>query len=183
VTASPGQFHRSACSSGYQNTARSKAALELDVFTATGKGVWMQTRWPRSAMQRRAGLQQCATRSWSWILTSLVRICRSQRRAVFLDGPRRLHRQHPQFLQLRNSSSWCFRDRPARCVVAFGRMANVAPDNPIWIRFARAMDPHGSRCEDGGGTCRRSGTEKSADIRGKPRSLMASLSADAFRSA
>src|SRR5262249_51448604 len=104
---------------------------------------WMQTGWRRNAMQRRAGSQQCATRLWSWDSSpSLARGIRSQKTPRYSwTGPLPLASPaSTNSWQLRNSWSWCSAIRPARRGGSEG-LANVAPDNPIWIRFARAMGP------------------------------------------
>jgi hypothetical protein len=130
---------------GFQNTATLKAALELDVFTAIGKGVLDADALAAKCDAAPAGIAaMCDSLVVMGFLTkSSAGYALAEDAAVFLDraSPACIAGIHeflaaPEFVEL------VFRD-PAGAVRRGGSegLANVAPDNPIWIRFARAMGP------------------------------------------
>src|SRR5262245_35918432 len=172
---------------GYQNAATLKAALELDVFTAIGKGVLNADALAAKCNASPRGIAAlCDSLAVMGFLTkSGTGYALAEDAAVFLDraSPACIAGVHeflaaPEFIEL------VFRD-PAGAVRRGGSegLANVAPDNPIWIRFARAMAPSWP-------PMRRWWRNRPA-IRHRRRCWMsrqvtvsmASLSADAFRSA
>jgi len=142
MTASPANFIDRVFF-GYQNAATLKAALELDVFTAIGKNVLNADAL--------AALCEAAPRGIAALCDSLVVMgfltksdagfALSEDAAVFLDrnSPACIAGVH-EFLAAPEFIALVFRD-PAGAVRRGGSegLANISPDNPIWIRFARAM--------------------------------------------
>ena len=130
---------------GFQNTATLKAALELDVFTAIGNGVMdADALAAKCDAVPRGIVALCDSLVVMGFLTkSGAGYALAEDAAVFLDraSPACIAGIHeflaaPEFIEL------VFRD-PAGAVRRGGAegLANVSPDNPIWIRFARAMGP------------------------------------------
>src|SRR6266849_900878 len=130
---------------GYQNAATLKAAVELDVFTAIGQGAS-----DASALAIRC---QAAVRGIAALCDSLVVMGfltkASDRYALSPDAEAFLDRRSPMciagihdFLAAPEFVALIFQD-PAAAVRRGGALglANVAPDHPIWVRFARAMGP------------------------------------------
>src|SRR6516164_6710035 len=130
---------------GYQNTAALKAALELDVFTAVGEGcanVASLAERCRAAPQGIAAL--CDSLVVMGFLTkSSTSYALSSDAAVFLDrrSPACIAAIH-EFLAAPEMVELIFKD-PAGAVRHGGApgLANMAPDHPIWVKFARAMGP------------------------------------------
>ena len=130
---------------GFQNTATLKAALELDVFTAIGNGVLDADALAKKcdAVPRGIAALCDSLVVMGFLAKSSAGYALAEDAAVFLDraSPACIAGIHeflaaPEFVEL------VFRD-PAGAVRRGGSegLANVSPDNPIWIRFARAMGP------------------------------------------
>lgn len=144
MTASPSNFV-DRLFFGYQNSAVLKAALELDVFTVIGEGA---TDAPGLAARCNAAprgiIALCDSLVVIGFLTKL-----SDRYALSPDAAAFLDRRSPMciagihdFLAAPEMVALIFED-PAGAVRRGGApgLANVAPDHPIWVRFARAMGP------------------------------------------
>src|SRR5262245_57951492 len=130
---------------GYQNTVALKAALELDVFTAIGSVTLDVTALAAKVDASPRGIAALcdslvvmgflAKSSAGYVLTPDA--------AVFLDrnSPACIAGIH-EFLVSPEMVTMMFQD-PAGAVRRGGApgLANIAPDNPIWIRFARSMGP------------------------------------------
>jgi 2-polyprenyl-3-methyl-5-hydroxy-6-metoxy-1,4-benzoquinol methylase len=130
---------------GLQNAAALKAALELDVFTAIGEGA--------TDAASLAARCDAAPRGIAALCDSLVVMGfltkSSEHYALAADAATFLDRRSPlciagihDFLAAPEYVAMVFQD-PAGAVRRGGApgLANVAPDHPIWIRFARAMGP------------------------------------------
>jgi SAM-dependent methyltransferase len=142
MEASPGKFIN-CLFFGYQNAAVLKAALELDAFTAIGEG----------ATDAAALAVRCNTspRGVAAMCDSLVVIgfltksgghyALSPDAAAFLDrrSPACIADIHA-FLASPEMVSLTFQD-PAGAVRRGGApgLANIAPDHPVWVRFAQSM--------------------------------------------
>jgi 2-polyprenyl-3-methyl-5-hydroxy-6-metoxy-1,4-benzoquinol methylase len=144
MTASPANFVNRVFF-GYQNTATLKAALELDVFTVIGKN---SIDAPALAAKCQASPRGIAALCDSLVVMgfltkSAAGYAQTEDAAVFLDrnSPACIASIH-EFLASPELVAMMFQD-PAGAVRRGGApgLANVAPDNPIWIRFARAMGP------------------------------------------
>ncbi len=144
MTASPANFVNRVFF-GYQNTATLKAALELDVFTVIGKN---SIDAPALAAKCKASPRGIAALCDSLVVMgfltkSAAGYAQTEDAAVFLDrnSPACIASIH-EFLASPELVAMMFQD-PAGAVRRGGApgLANVAPDNPIWIRFARAMGP------------------------------------------
>jgi len=144
MTVSPGNFI-DRLFFGYQNSAALKAALELDVFTAIGEGAT-----DAAALAARC---DAAPRGIVALCDSLVVMGfltkSSDRYALSPDASAFLDRRSPMciasihdFLAAPKLVALMFQD-PAGAVRRGGApgLANVAPDHPIWVRFAHAMGP------------------------------------------
>jgi hypothetical protein len=130
---------------GYQNSAVLKAALELDVFTAIGEG-----STDAAAIAARCNASQrgiVALCDSLVVMGFLIKLPHSYAltpdAAAFLDRRSQMciagihdFLAAPEFVAL------VFQD-PAGAVRRGGApgLANVAPDHPIWVLFARAMGP------------------------------------------
>jgi 2-polyprenyl-3-methyl-5-hydroxy-6-metoxy-1,4-benzoquinol methylase len=130
---------------GYQNAAALKAALELDVFTAIGEG---STDAAALAERCKAVPRGIVTLCDSLVVMGFLtksadRYALSPDAAAFLDrrSPMCIGGIH-DFLAAPEFVALVFQD-PAGAVRRGGApgLANVAPDHPIWVRFARAMGP------------------------------------------
>jgi len=144
MTASPANFVNRVFF-GYQNTATLKAALELDVFTVIGKNSFDV---PALAAKCKASPRGIAALCDSLVVMGFLTKSASgyaltEDAAVFLDrnSPACIASIH-EFLAAPELIAMIFQD-PVGAVRRGGApgLANVAPDNPIWIRFARAMGP------------------------------------------
>jgi 2-polyprenyl-3-methyl-5-hydroxy-6-metoxy-1,4-benzoquinol methylase len=130
---------------GYQNTAALKAALELDVFTAIGEGCAdVVSLADRCSAASRGIAALCDSLVVMGFLTkSSNSYALSPDAAVFLDrrSPACIGAIH-EFLAAPEMVALMFQD-PAGAVRRGGApgLANVAPDHPIWVKFARAMGP------------------------------------------
>jgi 2-polyprenyl-3-methyl-5-hydroxy-6-metoxy-1,4-benzoquinol methylase len=130
---------------GLQNAAALKAALELDVFTAIGEGATdAASLAARCAAAPRGIAALCDSLVVMGFLTKS-----SEHYALSADAAAFLDRRSPMciagihdFLAAPEYVALVFQD-PAGAVRRGGApgLANVAPDHPIWIRFARAMGP------------------------------------------
>jgi ubiquinone/menaquinone biosynthesis C-methylase UbiE len=127
----------------YRKTAALKAAIELGLFTSIGRG-----RRTAGSLAEESG---CAERGLRILCDFLVvsgfltksgeTYAATPSSQVFLDrrspaymGAAIDFLASPEMLSL-------FLDDPSACVRNGGAvgLANVAPDNPVWVRFARAM--------------------------------------------
>jgi 2-polyprenyl-3-methyl-5-hydroxy-6-metoxy-1,4-benzoquinol methylase len=130
---------------GYQNAAALKAALELDVFTGIGSGAL-----DAAAL---AAKHDASPRGIAALCDSLVVMGFLEKSsagysltpdaAVFLDrkSPACIAGIH-EFMASPELVAMMFED-PAGAVRRGGTpgLANISPDNPIWIRFAKSMGP------------------------------------------
>jgi 2-polyprenyl-3-methyl-5-hydroxy-6-metoxy-1,4-benzoquinol methylase len=130
---------------GYVKTAALIAAIRLDVFTAIGEGARTAT-----AIAQRIGAAERGVRVLCDYLTAQMLLTKqeddyglSPTAAVFLDrrspaamGAIEGFLASPEMLNLLLTA-------PGDCVRNGGSpgLANVAPDNPVWVKFARAMVP------------------------------------------
>ena len=129
----------------YQQTAALKAAIELDVFSAIGRG--------NTTVEGLAQSTEAATRGIRILCDYLTVQGHLEKQA----SEYRLTPSSAAFLD-RSSPSWIgsiteylaapemtalFLDSPASYVRNGGSvgLANNAPDHPIWVKFARAMGP------------------------------------------
>jgi SAM-dependent methyltransferase len=130
---------------GYQNAAALKAALELDVFTAIGEGAADVTALAsRCAAAPRGIAALCDSLVVIGFLTkSAETYALSEDAAVFLDrrSPACIADVH-EFMAAPELIALMFQD-PAGAVRRGGApgLANISPDNPVWVRFARGMGP------------------------------------------
>ena len=130
---------------GYQNTAALKAALELDVFSALGSGTLdvaaLAAKLDASARGIAALCDSLVV--MGFLAKSPAGYALTPDAAVFLDrnSPASIAIIH-EFLASPEMVAMMFQD-PAGAVRRGGApgLANIAPDNPIWIRFARSMGP------------------------------------------
>jgi 2-polyprenyl-3-methyl-5-hydroxy-6-metoxy-1,4-benzoquinol methylase len=130
---------------GFQNAAALKAAVELDVFTAIGEG---STDAASLAARCAAAPRGIAALCDSLVVMGFLTKS-SEHYALAADAAAFLDRRSPMciagihdFLAAPEFVAMVFQD-PAGAVRRGGApgLANVAPDHPIWIRFARAMGP------------------------------------------
>jgi 2-polyprenyl-3-methyl-5-hydroxy-6-metoxy-1,4-benzoquinol methylase len=130
---------------GLQDAAALKAALELDVFTAIGEG---STDTASLAARCAAAPRGIAALCDSLVVMGFLTKSSGQY-ALAADAAAFLDRRSPMciagihdFLAAPEYVALVFQD-PAGAVRRGGApgLANVAPDHPIWIRFARAMGP------------------------------------------
>jgi O-methyltransferase domain/Dimerisation domain len=144
MTASPSNFI-DRLFFGYQNSATLKASLELDVFTAIGEGSTDAAALAaRCNAAPRGIVALCDSLVVMGFLTKLSgNYALSPDAALFLDRRSQMciagiH----EFLAAPEMVTLAFQD-PAGAVRRGGApgLANVAPDHPIWVRFARAMGP------------------------------------------
>jgi len=144
MTASPSNFI-DRLFFGYQNSAALKAALELDVFTAIGEG---STAAPGLAARCNAAPRGIIALCDSLVVMGFLTKS-SDRYALSPDAAAFLDRRSPMciagihdFLAAPEMVALMFED-PAGAVRRGGApgLANVTPDHPIWVRFARAMGP------------------------------------------
>lgn len=131
---------------GYQRTAALKGALELDLFTAVGEG-----NVTAAAAAARCGASTRGVRILCDYLTVLGFLVKDGDRYVLTpDSAAFLDRRSPAYLggtvefTLSPTLEEAFRDvagavRRGGTVAATG--GTVAPDHPVWVRFARAMMP------------------------------------------
>jgi SAM-dependent methyltransferase len=144
MIASPGNFI-DRLFFGYQNAAALKAAVELDVFTAIGEGLTdAGSIAARCDAAQRGIVALCDSLVVMGFLTKS-----SEQYALSADAAAFLDRRSPMciagihdFLAAPELVALAFQD-PAGAVRRGGApgLANVAPDHPIWVRFARAMGP------------------------------------------
>jgi 2-polyprenyl-3-methyl-5-hydroxy-6-metoxy-1,4-benzoquinol methylase len=130
---------------GYQNAAALKAALELDVFTAIGAGATdVAALAARCDASPRGIAVLCDSLAVMGFLTK-----EAGRYGLSPDAARFLDRASPAciadvhgFMASPEMVSLTFRD-PAGAVRRGGApgLANVSPDNPVWVNFARSMGP------------------------------------------
>jgi hypothetical protein len=130
---------------GYQNAAALKAAAELDVFTAIGQGA---SDAPAIAERCKAAPRGIATLCDSLVVMGFLTKS-SDHYSLSPDAATFLDRRSPMciagihdFLAAPEFVALIFQD-PAAAVRRGGALglANIAPDHPIWVRFARAMGP------------------------------------------
>jgi len=130
---------------GYQNAAVLKAALELDVFTAIGSGTLDVTTLAAKAKASPRGIAAlCDSLSvMGFLAKSSAGYALTPDAAAFLDrkSPACIASIH-EFLASPEFVAMTFQD-PAGAVRRGGApgLANISPDNPIWIGFARSMAP------------------------------------------
>ena len=130
---------------GYQNAAVMKAALELDVFTAIGEGTTDVTALAAHCSAAPRGIAaMCDSLVVMGFLTkSSTNYALSPDAAAFLDrrSPTCIADVHG-FMAAPELIALMFQD-PAGAVRRGGApgLANIATDNPIWVRFARSMGP------------------------------------------
>jgi ubiquinone/menaquinone biosynthesis C-methylase UbiE len=129
----------------YQKTAAILAALDLGLFTAIAEGASTP-----AALGERVGAAERGVRILADYLTILgfmtktdgaYKLTRSS--AVFLDRRSPAYMGSIQhFLVSAELRELTFED-PAGVVRAGGSigLANIAPDNPVWVKFAQAMVP------------------------------------------
>jgi len=130
---------------GYQNAAALKAALELDVFTAIGSGtldvVALAAKLDASPRGIAALCDSLVV--MGFLAKSSAGYTLTPDAALFLDrnSPACIAGIH-EFLASPELVGMIFQD-PAGAVRRGGApgLANISPDNPIWIRFARSMGP------------------------------------------
>jgi hypothetical protein len=144
MTVSPGNFI-DRLFFGYQNSAALKAALELDVFSTIGEGATeVAALAARCCASSRGIAALCDSLVVMEFLTkSSDSYALSPDAAVFLDrrSPVCIAGIH-DFLAAPEMTALIFQD-PTGAVRRGGApgLANVAPNHPIWVRFARAMGP------------------------------------------
>jgi 2-polyprenyl-3-methyl-5-hydroxy-6-metoxy-1,4-benzoquinol methylase len=130
---------------GYQNAAVLKAAVELDVFTAIGSGTLdAAALGAKSDASPRGIAALCDSLVvMGFLAKSSAGYALAPDAAVFLDrnSPTCIAGIH-EFLASPEFVAMVFAD-PAGAVRRGGApgLANIAPDHPIWIRFARCMAP------------------------------------------
>ena len=130
---------------GYQNAAALKAALELDVFTAIGSGTLDVAALAEKLDASPRGIAALCDSLvvMGFLAKSSGAYALAPDAAVFLDrnSPACIASIH-EFLASPEMVAMMFQD-PAGAVRRGGApgLANIAPDNPIWIRFARSMGP------------------------------------------
>jgi len=131
--------------SGHLRTSAIKAAVELDVFTAIGEGAE-----DAAAIGRRTGAAERGIQALADFLTIMGFLEKSDGRykltpssAAFLDrrSPDFIGDMH-HFLAAPEMVKLTLGD-PAAFVRNGGStgLANMAPDNPVWVEFARYMAP------------------------------------------
>ncbi|UWU16193.1 methyltransferase [Rhizobium sullae] len=127
----------------FQKTAAIKAAIELDLFTMIGSEARTAGSLAAEAGSAERGLRILCDflviagflmkSGDSYALTPSSQVFLDRRSPAFM-GTAIEFLASPEMLTL-------FLDDPAACVRNGGAvgLANVAPDNPVWVRFARAM--------------------------------------------
>jgi len=176
MTAFTRQFHRSRVLRLPEH-GNAQAALELDVFTPSARCLDADALARSCDAAPRGIAAMCGLARGMDSSPSLVRDMRSQRTPRYSwTGPRPLASPpSTNSWQLRNRRL-VFRDPAGRCVGGGSEgLANVAPDNPIWIRFARAMDPQWLPMRRLVANMRRSAPKKVLDYPRQATSLLASL--------
>ena len=130
---------------GYQNAAALKAALELDVFTAIGSGTLdvAALAAKHDASPRGIAALCDSLVVMGFLAKSSAGYALTPDATVFLDrnSPACIASVH-EFLASPELVGMMFED-PAGAVRRGGApgLANISPDNPIWIRFAKSMGP------------------------------------------
>jgi len=130
---------------GYQNTAVLKAALELDVFSAIGSGTLDVAALAKKTDASPRGIAALCDSLvvMGFLAKSSAGFALTPDAAIFLDrnSPACIAGIH-EFLAAPEFVAMVFED-PAGAVRRGGApgLANISPDNPIWIRFARSMGP------------------------------------------
>lgn len=129
----------------YQKTAAIVAALDLGLFTAIAEGASTS-----AALGERVGAAERGVRILADFLTVLGFTTKTDgaykltpSSALFLDRRSPAYMGSvPDFLAGRELRELMFED-PAGVVRAGGSigLANIAPDNPVWVKFAQAMMP------------------------------------------
>jgi ubiquinone/menaquinone biosynthesis C-methylase UbiE len=133
----------------YQTTAALRAAVELDLFSAIAEG-----RDTAKALAGRIGAEERGARILADFLTVRGYLEKEKDRyrltpdsAAFLDRQSQTYMGgmveflgSPEMIELVFSN-------PAAAVRTGGAsgLANLAPENPVWVRFARAMGPGAMR--------------------------------------
>ena len=133
----------------YQTTAALKAAIELDLFSAIAEGTDTA-----ETLARRLGAEERGARILADFLTVRGYLEKENDRyrltpdsAAFLDRRSQAYMgSMVEFLGSTEMIELIFRD-PAAAVRSGGAsgLANIAPENPVWVKFARAMGPTASR--------------------------------------
>jgi SAM-dependent methyltransferase len=129
----------------YQRTAALIAAVKLDIFTIIGSATMSL-----DYLASRTGASERGLRILCDFLT-IIRLLNKQNRhysltpiaRTFLDESSPFARgKIVDFMAAPEMIDLFFRD-PASCVRNGGSvgLANIAPDNPVWVRFAKAMVP------------------------------------------
>ena len=130
---------------GYQNAAVLKGALELDVFTAIGSGTLDVAALAEKTDASPRGIAALCDSLvvMGFLAKSSAGYALTPDSAAFLDGnsPTCIGGIH-EFMAAPEFVAMLFQD-PAGAVRRGGApgLANISPDNPIWIRFARCMGP------------------------------------------
>jgi len=130
---------------GYQNAAVLKAALELDVFTAVGTAA---TDVEALAVQCAAAPRGIAAMCDSLVVMGFLTKS-SDRYGLSPDAAAFLDRRSPAciadvhiFMASSEMVALTFQD-PAGAVRRGGApgLGTLAPDDPVWVRFAKGMGP------------------------------------------
>ena len=130
---------------GFQNAAVLKGALELDVFTEIGAGTLDAAALAAKCEASPRGIAALCDSLvvMGFLLKSAAGYALTPDAAMFLDrkSPACIGGVH-EFLAAPEFVAMLFED-PAGAVRRGGApgLANISPDNPIWIRFARCMAP------------------------------------------
>jgi hypothetical protein len=130
---------------GYQNAAVLKGALELDVFTAIGSGTLDVAALAAKCEASPRGIAALCDSLvvMGFLAKSSAGYTLTPDSAAFLDrnSPTCIAGIH-EFMAAPEFVAMLFAD-PAGAVRRGGApgLANISPDNPIWIRFARCMAP------------------------------------------
>jgi 2-polyprenyl-3-methyl-5-hydroxy-6-metoxy-1,4-benzoquinol methylase len=129
----------------YQTTAALKAAVGLDLFTAVAEG-----QDSAEKLARRIGTEERGARILADFLTVRGYLEKEKGRyRLTADSAAFLDRRSPaymgsmvEFLASPEMIELVLSD-PAAAVREGGAsgLANLAPDNPVWVKFARAMGP------------------------------------------
>jgi len=130
---------------GYQRTAAIRAAVELDFFTAIASGADTAVALAESTGTAPRGARILADylAVLGFLQKSAGRYSLTPSSAVFLDNRSPAYMGGiVDFLASPEMTSLLVQD-PASYVRNGGsvRLANIAPDNPIWVKFAAAMMP------------------------------------------
>ena len=131
---------------GYQHTAALKAAVELDLFTAVGQGAATS-----KALAARCQASERGVRILSDYLATLGFLTKQDGRyALTPDSAAFLDRRSPSCVAAAADFVYAAEIREAFADVAAAvrrggtvlpGAGTVAPEHPVWVRFARAMAP------------------------------------------